>query len=69
MPCPAVMEFKAYQSGNHKNIKCNDMIQCYPDNGLCDGHNSCNDGTDENASFCKGIAIRIRHVLQTYHTY
>ncbi|XP_071135911.1 low-density lipoprotein receptor-like [Mytilus edulis] len=74
MPCPAVMEFKAYQSGNHKNIKCNDMIQCYPDNGLCDGHNSCNDGTDENESFCKGYQcpqtkVKCQDGLQCIHQY
>ena len=39
---------------SEEHIKCNDGLQCIPDNSMCDGWARCNDESDEDESFCKG---------------
>ena len=36
--------------------KCKNNIQCVSETGICDGHSTCADGSDEDDDMCRGNA-------------
>lgn len=47
--------FFSERSCGENKVKCQDGIQCIPEQNLCDGWTRCNDKSDEEPAFCKGM--------------
>ena len=56
-----MLAFVDYKCSNNRR-KCKDKKQCVAWYKICDGIETCKDGSDEHPDFCKGKCSLVQHM-------